>query len=41
MTELELLQGIYDVINVLVGLRVIEVCVSCLRSIRNTIIRGY
>lgn len=41
MTELELLQGIYDAINVLVGLRVIEICLSCLRSIRNTIIRRY
>lgn len=41
MSELELLQGIYDAINVLVGLKLIEICTSCLRSIRNTIIRGY
>lgn len=41
MTELELLQGILNALNILIGLRLIEVCVSCLRSIRKTIIGGY
>ena len=41
MTDIELLQGIYDTLNLLVGLKIIEMCLSSLRSIRNTIIRGY
>lgn len=41
MSEMELLQGIYDAINLLVGLRIIEIGLSSLRSIRRVIIRGY
>lgn len=41
MTEIEILQGIYDALNVLVGLKIIELGLSSLRSIRRTIVRGF